>query len=154
MEMRRATLQDLDYILECLHSLWKYEASINHQFKAEGYITNSMKSEIAWEIVDDSYVILIWEKNSENIWICYWYKGKKSSFWNYDILSEIDYLFVEEKYRNKWYAKKMMQEMCKILKKHGADTVRLKMISWNTIAEDFYKGMGFREVFSTFDKKL
>lgn len=60
--------------------------------------------------------------------------------------SEIDYIYVFEKYRNKKIASKLLDKMFIILRENNAKSVSLEVMIENLNAISLYKKYGFKEV--------
>ncbi len=60
--------------------------------------------------------------------------------------AELTYLYVDNEYRNKNIARKLLIAMLDILKKNKVETVTLEVSVLNTCAIHVYEKMGFRKI--------
>lgn len=56
----------------------------------------------------------------------------------------VDTVFVDEKYRRKGYGRKLIQEMERLAKEQGVNTIRLDTFNWQ--GTEFYKALGYEAV--------
>lgn len=142
MKIRKAKLEDLDYIIDSMHKLYLSEKKINDNINPKWALTNSFKARIASEIVNNEYLILILEENWNNLGILAWDDWNSSYYWNYKKFSNINYLYIDESFRNKWYAKALCDKFFKWAKKRWCDVVNLNTL-WKSESIELYKKLWF-----------
>jgi GNAT superfamily N-acetyltransferase len=143
MRIRKARWEDLDYIIKSIHNICIYENNINSKINTKQPLKNYYKWIIAKEIVDNDYLILIAEEKWEKVWILTWEISGKNSFWNYKKFSDLNFLYVEEEHRKKWYAKKLCNRFFEWAKKKWSDRVLLNALGDNFRAIEFYEKLWF-----------
>ncbi len=143
MKIRKAKLSDLDYIIDCMYKVWLVENKCNEKINPKWALRNEYKWWIAQEIVDNYYLVLIWEEKGKRVWILAWDSWNKPNFWFYKRMSNINYLFIEEEYRKKWLAEMLCEEFFKRAKKKWSDRVLLTCLDNNIPAKSLYKKMWF-----------
>lgn len=56
----------------------------------------------------------------------------------------VDTVFVNASYRRQGYGRKLMEEMERLAKEHGVNTIRLDTFNWQ--GTEFYKALGYEAV--------
>lgn len=82
-------------------------------------------------------------------WLVYKENDIIIGFINYDIIydtSEIEYIYIEEDFRNKGIATTLLNKMIDDLKKKNINSVTLEVREDNIEAINFYKKNGFKEI--------
>ena len=105
--------------------------------------------EYIYSIIKNEFGIIYNKDNVYTNWYVYEVDNNIIGFINYDIIydkSEIEYIYVDEKYRNSNIATKLLEEMIKSIKINNVDSITLEVKSNNKIAINFYKKNGFKEI--------
>lgn len=154
--MRRATLNDLDYIAKSLIDLSLF-------IKAQGsniYIDNlpeivdDFTLKIAKDILEDkNSLTLIYEINSKAV-ACISATIDNTSFYPSRIgkVAFVGMCWVDEEYRGKNIASKLLSKIEKWAKQYSIKTLELSYVVENLIAKNAWRKMGFKP-FRTFAYK-
>ncbi len=105
----------------------------------------------------DKFILDIWSKSAfgtelsdEEIDLIYVFEEEVIkgyiSFRVFYERAELTYLYVDNEYRNKNIARKLLIAMLDILKKNKVETVTLEVSVLNTCAIHVYEKMGFRKI--------
>lgn len=105
----------------------------------------------------DKFILDIWSKSAfgtelsdEEIDLIYVFEEEVIkgyiSFRVFYERAELTYLYVDNEYRNKNIARKLLIVMLDILKKNKVETVTLEVSVLNTCAIHVYEKMGFRKI--------
>lgn len=105
----------------------------------------------------DKFILDIWSKSAfgtelsdEEIDLIYVFEEELIkgyiSFRVFYERAELTYLYVDNEYRNKNIARKLLIAMLDILKKNKVETVTLEVSVLNTCAIHVYEKMGFRKI--------
>jgi GNAT superfamily N-acetyltransferase len=93
----------------------------------------------------------------ESIWVIYRVEGKPVAF-GYGVLDKgyvgIYDIFVDELYRGKGYGKAVMNNIILKAKESGANKAYLQVVVGNTVAENLYQKLGFKEIYKYWYRKL
>ena len=154
MKIRKAKLSDLDYIIDCMYRTHVIENKLNSNINPKWALENEYKWDIAQEIIDNDFLILIWEEKGHNVWILTWDNWRKPSFRFYKRFSNLNYLYIEEEFRKKWYAEELCIKFFKWAKKKWSDRVLLKVLDNNKSANNLYKKLWFENHYITLWKDL
>ena len=145
MEIQKAEIQDLDYIINSIYNILVYEKTLNKKILPEAVVNEEFKNSVKNNIENKSYFIRVLKENGENAWLIYWKLVKNSKAWDYNLYSNLDYLFIWEKFRKKWYAEKLISEFISWAKEKWSDRMTLKWMIWNEKAYNLYQKMWFKE---------
>ena len=145
MKIRKAKLSDLDYIIDCIYNIRVTEKELFSKLNPDAILADKFVKHIKEEINLDSYYIWIAKQNDEKVWMIIWKITENNSVWDYKLYSVLNYLFVWEKYRKKWYAEDLCKEFFEWAKNKWADRMTLSGMVWNDWAYNLYKKLGFKE---------
>lgn len=101
-----------------------------------------------YELVSNKFGVK-YKDNVFSNWLVYKENDIIIGFINYDIIydtSEIEYIYVEEDFRNKGIATTLLNEMISELKKLSINSITLEVSEDNIEAINFYKKNGFKEI--------
>ena len=102
-----------------------------------------------YSILEKQFKVTYYTDNIYTNWYIYEENNKIIGFINYDVIyekSEIEYIYVDKKYRNKNLGTELLNMMFQNLEKRNVENVTLEVRSDNKIAINFYKKNGFKEV--------
>ena len=143
MKIRKAKLTDLDYIIECIHNIFIVENKLNSNINPKWALWNEYKWGIAQEIIDNDFLILILEDKGNKIWIISWDNWRKPNLWHYKRFSNLNFLYIEDEFRKKWYAEELCNKFFIWAKKKWSDRVLLNVLDNNKNANKLYKKLWF-----------
>lgn len=101
-----------------------------------------------YELVSNKFGVK-YKDNVFSNWLVYKENDIIIGFINYDIIydtSEIEYIYIEEDFRNKGIATTLLNEMISELKKLSINSITLEVSEDNIEAINFYKKNGFKEI--------
>lgn len=154
MKIRKAKLEDLDYIIDCLYKTLEFEKKLNKNINPKWAFKNDFRWEIAQQIIDDDFLVLLWEENWNKIWILTWDNWRRPNFWLYKRFSNLNYIFIEEEFRKRWYAEELSEIFFKWAKKQWSDRVLLNVLDNNDAANKLYIKLWFETQYITLWKDL
>jgi len=143
LNIRKAKLSDLSYIIDSIHNIFIFETKINSKISPKWARKNSFKADLANEIISDEYLILILEKNQKQIWILHWEIAEKWNFWNYKKFSYLNYIYIEEDFRKLWYWERLCNDFFNWAKDKWSDRVIIEAIPENLDAIKLYQNLWF-----------
>lgn len=155
MDIRIANENDISTLLIFLNKIFIYEQKINTEI-----ITPSkeflwkIESEMLEQVWNNRYFFLIWEVNGEAIWFLKWRLGDKPGIWSYNRFSYIEALFIDEKYRKRWFAQNFCDRFFTWAVKNWSDKVLLDVIKGNVKAVKLYEKLWFTHHTITYGKDL
>lgn len=155
MQIRRAEKKDMKKLLSFLNEIYIYEQKINHKIisPSEEFL-DKIQEEIWEQLQDDNHLFLVWEIHDEVIWFLMWKIGDKPNVWSYSLFSYIEWIYIDENFRKKWYAQKLCEEFFKWAKSKGSDRVLLDVLHENMSAKKFYEKLWFSVHTITLGKNL
>lgn len=144
MIIRVATADDLDYVLECLSSIFLYEEEIRKDIKSpsEEFILKN-KALILEQLENKNYLFLIWQVDSQDVWFLSGRMGDTPRVWSYERFSHIEAVFIKEEYRKHWFAKKLCENFFDWARQKWSDRVLLDVLDENVDARGLYEGLWF-----------
>lgn len=154
MIIRKVNRDDFDYILCLQLQLEDAEISFDTNLKNHSYETNKGKEKIKKRINDNNNIFFV-AVNEENKPIGF-IDGKipDDEWWYKKKVAYIDYLCVDEKYRQNRVATVLLNEFEQTAKKRGANYIRLLAFPKNKPAINFYKKNGFSEYSTYYNKQI
>lgn len=145
MEIRRATIDDIDSILHLKRKLKETETKYNTSLEPfdkvkehyRKYTRNDLISKhrrIYLAIVDDKIVGMILGKLYRSLMIA-----------GYKRRAYVSNLFVMKDYRKKGIGKALYNDLCNWFRENKVQEITLEIYSQNKIAQKLYKSIGFKE---------
>lgn len=105
--------------------------------------------EFIYSILEKVFKVTYYDDTFYTNWYIYEKNNKIIGFINYDVIyekAEIEYIYVEKKYRNSNIGTELLNEAMNNMKKRDVESVTLEVRSNNQIAINFYKKNGFKKV--------
>ena len=140
LDVERANICD-DLLTKLIQDERQYDKSIDKGFVVKDYFKNVIKNE--------ENILLCYEENN----IIKGYIYLKQMINNNKKGYLIDGLYVEELYRNKGIASKLIEKALNITKDNGIEVLEINVMSQNKKAIKLYKKYGFNEFKICFRKK-
>ncbi len=144
MQIRKATLNDIDFILDSLFQISSFENSLEPNIDPNWVYSWNYKEEYLKNIEKEDECILIAEKEGENIWIVAWYLEKPTLWWTYEKISFLDTLFIDEQYRWNGYAQQLCKEFENWAKSQWSKRMHIKLLHNNKNALNLYEKLWFQ----------
>lgn len=154
MEFRKATLNDLDKIIEFYLKTAKFEQTVSKVIGLWWILDENFKAWLAKEVLLSDFLYLFAIENNEIIWFICGYLKDKNNWWTYNQIAYIDHIFVEENFRWKWIWKKLIREFESWAKEKLADLVTIEVLPENENAIKLYKNLWFSDHLLHFKKEL
>lgn len=143
MIVKKATLNDIDAIVDFYKRTAEYEKSLNDSIGAGHFDEENFRADIAREILLSEFYYAFAVENDEFVGFLSWYLKEKNNWWTYNQIAYIDHLFVEEKSRGKGIARILMADFEAWANKNGADLVIIEVIPENQNAENIYRHLWY-----------
>ena len=105
--------------------------------------------EFIYSILEKVFKVTYYDDTFYTNWYIYEKNNKIIGFINYDVIyekAEIEYIYVEKKYRNSNIGTELLNEAMNNMEKRDVESVTLEVRSNNQIAINFYKKNGFKKV--------
>lgn len=150
--IRRATIEDLEYIQELNYKLFELEynnfdpaLNMNWTFSqiGENYFRKSIENDTVWVAIDNNKVIGYLAGSIQN----------KPSYVTKS-LAEIDNFYIEEEYRRQGIGKSLVEEFKRDCINKGIEEIKVTANAKNVNAKAFYQNNGFDDFEVTYKMKL
>ena len=153
MIIRKAITDDLEIIQSFQKKLSEYESQFTDEFNSSWSSSSKGKKFFEKTIKGRNSFGLIAEEDNKLIGYLV-VTIRKSALRRRNKLALLDFLFVDDKYRDKGIGTMLLQEATRILKERKIPRFQLYVLKANVDAIDFYKKNGFTEFISIFEKDL
>lgn len=147
MNITKPTIQDIPQLLE----LWRGQYRYHHGLDNEYYVSNSeelsekFKQYLIKSINQKEPNILVAKIDGELVGFITFEENSESYFdTKINNFGEVIELFVKEDNRSTGIGKKLMEEVEKYFSKKGLKYVKLQSSTYNKLALDFYKRIGYQ----------
>lgn len=154
MRILKATLKDLDFLHESCKKILNFEKSINPNISLNWVNWEEFKADIAKDLLLSDYIYFLLQKENKNIWFICWGYNEEKKWWNYKKIVTLDYIFIEENERWKWYSKKLIEKFENWGKNKWCDFIKLIAVPENKKALNLYKKLWFKVHLINIWKKL
>lgn len=154
IKIQRATLSDIDKIVEFYRKTAKFEQTVNSHISLDGVDSEDFRANVAREILLSDFRYVFAVEDNEILGFISWYLKEKNRWWTYEKNAYIDHLFVEEKSRGKGIARILMEDFEAWAREKGADLVTIEVLPENENAEKIYRHLGYDDHMVHLHKKL
>lgn len=145
MKIRKAKVKDIDQIASLEIELLKYHQDVDKYFaiskKAKFYFKKNLKK----NIYSKNHYLLVTEENNKIIGFALGGIYTKNPVYKINKISSIDYMFVDEKFRNTGISKKFMLELKNWFKEKKIKHIELVVHLENELGIKTWKKYGFKE---------
>lgn len=144
MNIRKATLSDLEIITNLRKWLATFEAALNDKISLENTKKSYYKAEIAKELCLDNYAyFLLFDEENAKIggYICGY--TKIDDWWKYEKMAAVHGLWVDENLRGNGFGKALMAEFEKWAKSQNVNAITIEVLPENTNAVNLYRALGY-----------
>ena len=145
MIIRKAKKNDEEFYTEAIYALAVYEWECYSKFNPKCVFNDNIKNEIKDLFHSKDSIVLIAEKDGQNIWILAWIIEWASDRYYCNNVFNIHYIFIVEKYRWNGYWTELMKELKKEAKKKNIDRITLWVLSDNISSIKFYEHLWYHE---------
>lgn len=144
MEIRKAKKEDILFILKLIEKMVDYHCDIDKIYKPykeykdlEKYLKSliNIKNSVLIVVENENKIIGFLEGGIEDT----------SNEMNFDKIGIIDNIFIEEKFRNKGIAKKLLKYIFEYFKSENIEYIQINTDARNKIGREFWKKNNFFE---------
>lgn len=142
MNVRQASIHDLERIQHLNKSLFEYETRFNTEYNLKW--AHSEEGEQYFRKMIETGITLVAEVNSSvvgYIVVAVFHQ----SFRRENPIAELENMFIDTEYRRKGIGKKLVEEARKIAMERGAKRLKVEASMKNEQAINFYKECGFED---------
>lgn len=144
INIRKATLSDLEIITGLRKWLATFEATLNENISLENTEKSDYKAEIAKELCLDNYAYFLLEENNEiRGYICGY--TKTDDWWKYEKMAAVHGLWVDENLRGNGFGKALMTEFESWAKSQNVAAITIEVLPENTNAVNLYRTLGYED---------
>jgi len=153
INIRKATIDDLEHILALNKKLFEYEAGFTGEFNQEWTCSQAGQEFFKTRLENENVFALIAEEDSSVLGYIL-VRIQETAFRKRNLIAEVEHLFIQEEMREKGVGTMLMEEIKKILRSKNVPRLKVQALSKNTNAISFYKKHGFSEFLSILEIDL
>ena len=152
IKIRKATINDLesasDMYIKLLESVNKFEKDMHTKDK------RGLKKEIVEELGNKDITFILATDNNKVVGCLQGSICKAPCYNHYKKLSNINWIFIEKKYRKQGLAQKLIAQFISILKKKNVSVFYTDVHVKNKASISLNKKLGFKEYHTEFRKEI
>ena len=153
MAIRRASLNDITFIKECLIDSWVEHAKNHPELMTEERMRNSKVEDYYSDAIKNNKgFTFIVETEGKKTGLVRVYQDKVANFFKDPDILYIDDIYVVKKFRRKGVAKLLLKEVEKIAKQLGIKRIDARVYTFNKPTQKLLESMGFKPPHSTWTK--
>ncbi len=145
LQIRKATIEDLDVLHEFHIGLIEYESNIDPLINKTEEFYEKAKKDYEEALKKEDHMFLIAEKNGKPVGYVYGWIEKPPVCFTPKLRGYLCDAFVKEKFRGKNIGEKLTEEILKIFKSRNVSWVKLGVYAKNINAINVWKKLGFED---------
>lgn len=149
MKIRKATLEDIKYMVRLNDSHPSFSSDSNHEWNKNSYERVAKKC-----IEEDNYLALVCEHENKVIAYLYAYHKKLHPSRKTDYLVEIESMAVDKNFHRQGIGSKLIEEAEKWAKEKGVTRMQVGTYAKNETAINFYEKNSFEKYKITLEKDI
>ena len=142
--IRKATVNDLNAILELNKKLFEYETAFNIEFNPEWSYSDSGQAYFKKVIEGDNGFALVAEVSGKVVGYVA-VSIYNLSFRTKNPIAELDNVFIEEEFRRMGAGKKLIEKAKNLAREKGIKRIKVEAAVQNQKALAFYRSCGFKD---------
>lgn len=155
MVIRKATLEDIPFIKECLIDSWVEHARNNPSLMIEARMRQSKVEEYySYVINNDKGYVLIAETDDKKVGLIRAYETKLADFFKDPQILYVDDVYVLKEYRRQGIARVLYMEIEKLAKEKGIKRIDGRIYTYNKPMQKLLENMNYHMPYSTWVKIL
>jgi ribosomal protein S18 acetylase RimI-like enzyme len=140
--IRKATIKDLELVQNFNKKLHVYESQYSDEFDEEWVYSESGRAQFENRLKGRNSIVYIAEDNGQPVGFAMAHIFKAFMRKRIDKIGFLEYLYVEDKYRNKGIGAMLLEKVENFLRDKKISRIRLTTFTTNTDAIRFYSAHG------------
>jgi len=150
--IREIRVEDLDYVAPLVIRFYRFNEEFDPAWSTKELDSDFVKN-ILKERLESGDLLYLAEVEGKVVGFLR-AEVRTNPFLEKDKMVVIKELYVKPEYRRRGIARRLIEEANKALEKIGAKILAAEFPSLNTVADDFYKKLGFRRYLSTYIREV